>query len=51
MKCLLKINISHVREALECENRYELRATIDFSHAREALKCENHNEMRSINRC
>ena len=26
MKCVLEINIRHVREALKCERRYEMRA-------------------------
>ena len=26
MKCVLEIDISHAREALKCESRYEMRA-------------------------
>ena len=45
MKYVLKIDISHEREALKYEYLYEMRAKINISHAREALAYENRYEM------
>ena len=46
MKCGLQIDISYAREALKCEDRYDVLKT-NISHAREALKCEKRHEIKN----